>query len=297
MREADSPLPFWDYCLERRVWIYNLMARDHIKIRGTTPHTVTTGEEGDMSNLCQYKWYDWCYYREHTVKFPQTKKSLGVCCILQEARVMRWPSVLKTNGNVVLRCSLQPLQLSEIHSPSEVRKCETFDHLIKRRWGTLINPLEEPIKTNNDENDGSGYEDDNIKPQLPSLDIEDSVDHNGWLLNQHPAYDRLLNAEVQLQLGEDYITGKVRRRALGPDRNIIRNYDNNPYLNSVMYEVEFIDGQVKEYGANIIAENMLSHVDSNGYRLMLMEGIVDYRKDESVAIGMEDKYITTKTSQ
>ena len=38
------------------------------------------------------------------------------------------------------------------------------------------------------------------------------------------------------------------RRALGPDGNIIRKYDNNPYLDSVMYEVEFIDGQVKEYG-------------------------------------------------
>ena len=91
--------------------------------------------------------------------------------------------------------------------------------------------------------------------------------------------------------------GKVRRRALGPDRNIIRKYDNNPYLNSVMYKVEFMDSQEKEYGANIIADNMLSQVDSSRYSLMLMEGIVDYRKDKSVAISMEDKYITTKTGQ
>ena len=77
---------------------------------------------------------------------------------------------------------------------------ETSDHLIERRWGTSINPPKESIKTNHDENDVSGDEDDNNKPQLPSPDIEDSVDHNGQLLNQHPAYDRLLNAEVQLQL-------------------------------------------------------------------------------------------------
>ena len=64
-----------------------------------------------------------------------------------------------------------------------------------------------------------------------------------------------------------------------------------------MYEVEFIDGHVKEYGANIIAENMLFQVDSDGYSLMLMEAIVNYRKDESVAISMEDKYITTKNGQ
>ena len=148
--------------------------------------------------------------------------------------------------------------------------------MIERRWGTSINPPEEPIKTNKDDIIGSGDEDDiisgdkddiircgdvddNIKPQPLSPDIEDSVDHNGQLLNQHPAYDRLLNAEVQLQLGEEYITGTVRRRALGPDGNISRKYDNNPHLN-IMYEVEFIDGQLKEYGANIIAENMLSQL-------------------------------------
>ena len=90
---------------------------------------------------------------------------------------------------------------------------------------------------------------------------------------------------------------KVRTRALGPDGNIIGKYDNNPYLISVMYEVEFIDSQVKENGANIIAENRLSQVDSDGYSLMLMEGIVDYRKDKSVAVSMENKYIITKTSQ
>ena len=254
MRKADSPLPFWDIYLERRVRIYNLMARDHIKIRGMMPRTTTTGEEGDISNLCQYKGYDWCYYREHTAKFPHNQEVLGhVFCPTsgEDNAIFQW--VLKANGNVVPRCSLRPLQMSETQSPCEVRKCKTFNHLIKRRWGTLINPLKEPVKTNNDENDGSGDEDDINEQQLHRR-----VNHNGQLLNQHPAYNRILYAEVQLQLGEQYIMGKVRRRALGPDRNITRKYNDNPYLNSVMYEVEFIDGQVKEYGANIIAENMLS---------------------------------------
>ena len=53
----------------------------------------------------------------------------------------------------------------------------------------------------------------------------------------HPDYGRLLIAEVQLQLGEEYIMGKLRRRALGPDRNIIGNDENNPYMNSVMYGI------------------------------------------------------------
>ena len=57
-------------------------------------------------------------------------------------------------------------------------------------------------------------------------------------------------------------------------------YDNNPYLNSIIYDVEFPYGQVKVYAANIIAENMLTEVDSDGKSTTLMEAIVDHRRDE-----------------
>ena len=61
--------------------------------------------------------------------------------------------------------------------------------------------------------------------------------------------------------------------------------------------MEFSDGQVKEYGVNIIAKNMLTQVDSDGYSLSLMDSIIDHSKDPSQAIPMEDKYITTKSDQ
>jgi hypothetical protein len=46
-------------------------------------------------------------------------------------------------------------------------------------------------------------------------------------------------------------------------------------LDSIVYDVEFPDGTIREYSANLIAENMLTQVDSDGYSLTLMEGIVD----------------------
>ena len=64
-----------------------------------------------------------------------------------------------------------------------------------------------------------------------------------------------------------------------------------------MYEVKLVDGRIKEYGANIIAENMLTQVDSDGFSLALMEGIIDYKCDDSIAISKEDKYITTGRGQ
>ena len=73
-----------------------------VDLHGSNPHTVLTGDEGDISSLCQFGWYEWCYYRDHTEKFPFSKEVLG--WILGPAKregneMAQW--VLKANGNVV----------------------------------------------------------------------------------------------------------------------------------------------------------------------------------------------------
>jgi len=107
----------------------------------------------------------------------------------------------------------------------------------------------------------------------------------------------LIHSEVQLQLENEMVLEKVKQRALGPDGTVVGTYDDNPYLNSIVYEVEFPDGQVKEYAANLIAENMLSQVDHEGYSTTLMAGIVDYHKDEAMAVPKADKWVVTKRGQ
>jgi len=59
-------------------------------------------------------------------------------------------------------------------------------------------------------NDFDKYEDDDeIAQVIP--DIEDMVDANGKLLNQHPTYNQIINAEVSLQLGYDMSIRKVTK--------------------------------------------------------------------------------------
>jgi hypothetical protein len=55
MKDQDSPMVFWDYCIERRARIHNLTAKS---LHGSNPYTLTLGEEGDISNLCQFGWYE-----------------------------------------------------------------------------------------------------------------------------------------------------------------------------------------------------------------------------------------------
>jgi hypothetical protein len=301
MKDSDCPLAFWDYCVERRARINNLTAKDIFTLHGTNAHTALTGEDGDISNLCQYKWYDWCYFREHKARFPFNREVLGR--VLGPAKgegneMAQW--ILKANGYVVPRRSSRPLKVDEIHSATELKKRQIFDALIERRWGTSINPpilpLQNPIEGDLDDNDFEEYED-NDEPKRIVPDIEDTVDANGRLLNQQPAYDKILHSEVSLQLGDGMAVGKVTKRAIGPDGTIAGTYDENPVLNTMIYEVEFPDGQLREYAANVLAENMLTQVDSDGFSLTMMEAITDYRRDEAVAVPMTDKYVITSSGQ
>ena len=320
MHKLNSPLCFWDYCVERRARISNLTAKNAFRLHGSTPHTLTTGDEGDISNLCQYGWYEWCYFRDQTAAFPNNKEVLGR---------------LKVNGRVVPRRSLRPLKVDEIHIPVEIKKREVFDELIKRRWGTPMTP------PNTQQPKAFEKYEDHEQQEQPTLEVEDIVDSTGKLINQQPAYDQIINAEVQLQLGEEMVNGKVIQRTIGPDGQVTGTYDNNPFLKSIIYDVEFPDGQVKEYAANIIAENMLTQVDSDGMSTTynnpflksiiydvefpdgqvkeyaaniiaenmltqvdsdgmsttLMEAIVDHRRDDEKALQHHDKYVQTKNGR
>eukprot|EP00957_Ditylum_brightwellii_P080293 6106901-Ditylum_brightwellii.AAC.1 len=71
-----------------------------------------------------------------------------------------------------------------------------FDQLIERCWGTSLSkpPPELDHKPVDQDNDLEEYDDEDESPHIVP-DIEDVVDNEGKLLNQQPAYDKLLNAE------------------------------------------------------------------------------------------------------
>ena len=51
----------------------------------------------------------------------------------------------------------------------------------------------------------------------------------------------------------------------------------NPYLDTRIYEVEFIDGHKASLAANTIAECMWSQIDEEGNRHVLFDSIIDHR--------------------
>ena len=97
-----------------------------------------------------------------------------------------------------------------------------------------------PVPKDNEESVFDEYEDDDENKQVIP-EVEDTVDVTSKLLNQHPAYDRIINAEVALQLEEEVTTGKVTHQALSPNGQVAGMYDDNPFLNTIIYEVKFPD--------------------------------------------------------
>ena len=151
--------------------------------------------------------------------------------------------------------------------------------------------MEDPTNENNLDDD------DEMVGPVESPNHEDILDSMGRILEQQPAFDKIINAEVMIQNGDKMVMGKVTRRSLDADGRTTGIYHNNPFLNTITYDVEFPNGQVKEYGTNIISENMLTQVDLDGYSLSMMDSIIDHQRDPSQAIPMEDKHITTKSGQ
>ena len=80
---------------------------------------------------------------------------------------------------------------------------------------------------------------------------------------------------------------------MGPDRKCTGTYDHNPIINKMTYDVDFPEGEIREYAANVIAENILSQVDSEGFTVQHLSQIVNIVSDES-AVEKSELYCTTK---
>ena len=81
MHSSGSPLVPWDYAAERRASIMCLTARDLFHLKGGNSYTATFGDDGDISNLCKFAWYEWVYFYDDSsfACFPFYKALLGRC--------------------------------------------------------------------------------------------------------------------------------------------------------------------------------------------------------------------------
>ncbi len=265
--------------MEYKAKVNNSTARNLYQLGSVTPYQTMYQQEPDISNLCQFKFYDWCYYREETAKFPFPSQVLGRVLGPSDGvgnEMAVW--ILRVDGRIVFRQTARPLTDNELNSQLENARRKAFDVAIKRKLGDLIHlpeKVEEPSEWFYLGDVGDGLE-------IPDTNNE--------------SYDLLVNSEVILPHQDKQQHAVVLGRHKKDDDTMIGRNDNNPALNTAVYDVQFQDGAIKQYSANIIAENLYSQVDMEGHTSLVLESIVDHRKDES-ALKKEDKYFRTKQGQ
>jgi hypothetical protein len=73
--------------------------------------------------------------------------------------------------------------------------------------------------------------------------------------------------------------------------NLIGRSNQNPLLDTSIYEVEFDDAKVEEYyTANLVAKSIYSRLDKDGYTVHTVDEIMDGHKHPD-AYDLDDSYV------
>jgi len=283
MIATKAPKKLWDHCLEFEAYIRSNIAHPLYSLNGEVPETVVSGQTADISEFAEHAWYDWVRYRDTAISFPEDKmllgRYLGPSTDIGPAMSAK---ILKPNGQVVHRSTLRALTPDEWDSPDEIKARSEFDEAVKLKLGEAKSedPLDDlDVETPSYET----YQDDQEEPhQMPD---RDDVSEDYW--------DKYLNAEVLLPIGDRQQTGVVKERKRDASGALKGKAHSNPILDTRSYVVEFPDGQEAEYSANVIAKSMHSQCDLDGNQFLLLDSITDHKKT-AAAVPMSEKHFYHK---
>jgi Reverse transcriptase (RNA-dependent DNA polymerase) len=119
-----------------------------------------------------------------------------------------------------------------------------------------------------DVNKHQPYEDDVEEPRQTVEADDFDIDAN----------HKFIASKVMLPQGGQAVTGRVIRRKRDADGNLIGKSHPNPLLDTSLFEVEFDDGHIEAYTANLIAESIYEQIDSEGNIHRMMDEIIDHKR-------------------
>ena len=207
MTTSDSPIVFWCYCIERRAMIENACAKDNFLLKGNAPHSVMTGEMTDISNVSNFRWYEWVKVRKPGEQYPYPTEHLGRCLgpAPNKGNAMS-QNVLTESGEIIPTQTLRSLTGSEIRNTTEIEKRKRMDDVIRSRYGDSKSVPDNWIKRRRKPGDPEQYDDsdkeeepEEVKPTSEFYESESSEDnHEMPDVDTIPDLDQYLNAEVLL---------------------------------------------------------------------------------------------------
>jgi hypothetical protein len=272
MLQVPAPKCLWDDCAELESLIRSHTAHGIFLLKGEVPETLMSGNMADISEIVEFRWYEWVYFRDKVVQWPKASevlgRYLGPAVDIGPAMAAK---ILKQNGQTVVRSTVRPLTEDEMKNPDMKKKRDAFDVEIESRLGKGVKPddyIDDPdVEVSLLEPYGDDY-----KGDQPTMMNIDDFDAN--------TYDQYVGADVSLPRGDSLVSGRVTGQKRNHDGMLRGKANANPILDTRTYNVHFPDGSELEYAANTIAKNMWAQSDVEGNKYVLLESVVDHRKNE-----------------
>ena len=274
------PEKLWDYGF---CWVAETMSMTFSSagnLTGCIPMAEVTGEGVDISEYLDFGFYDEVWFKDNAgLSSPKPGRWLGVASRI--GKLMTY-HILQDNGKILSRSTVQRVTNLE-KKTTEVQSIFTeFDKSIhthlkckdRRYDGCKPNPEDwaDLIEADEDFRDEfrKVFNAKNI-PESDDLPQDETEDHDTYV-------------EMELALNRDDdgpAMAKIKKRMRDADGIPIGTANDNPLLDSRLYEVEHMDGLISHITANTIAENLFSQVDDEGNRHVLLDSIIDARTDGS----------------
>jgi len=288
----NIPKILWD-----RVFIYCLEIRSHMTLghpmqNGECGATIIQGHTADISHLADFSMYDWCWTlppRDSNQENKQLTRRLGPSFNVGGELCY---ALLTAKAQVIIRSSVSPLKKEEREAEDIKQMKSEFTQELSRRLESKQGG-ETPDTMNYDKYsiiaDDSG----------PSFVMYEDDEKDEFILSDYNEeenqieFDKYISSTVRHMEDNMEQVGITKGRKRGPDGKFIGKYNENPILDTSVYEIEFQDGRVESYFANQIVECILDESEAEANITHHIKDFVDHRRD-SKALTSDEAFLRVK---
>ena len=274
----------WSYCLAYEIFIFNRIWRPQ---HDRTGWELVTGNTSDISEYLDFKFYGWIWWWDIGKKRPRLGQWLGVNRHVGQALSSH---ILKANGKIIMSTTVQNVTVEDALLPSMQKLMSAHDANVNSYLdcNTKIIPIDDKICAAHIlDAPEEFYFSTNGQPEEDSHDVEQ--------------FDEIVSAAIEMNRGGEVVRGHVIDRVHDDAGNLVGKHHPNPLVNTSRYSVDYEDGSSDELASNVIAEAIFAKVNDEGREYLLLDSIIDHKRDDSVVLnesnGFDIKPNGTKVSK
>ena len=140
MLKRDVLKKLWDQCLDLESRIRSATTLPRFELYHQTPEAKMHGMSADISDICEFEFYEWVMFNDSQATFPETKfhegRWLGPAVDVESALTNK---TMKSNGQVVPCSSIRHLTLDKLTNQDHIAMTKDFDNNIIYKIGVPTN--------------------------------------------------------------------------------------------------------------------------------------------------------------